>query len=64
MAKRLTNFEKCKKKVKVKIDKGEIKKTFRCTKDGKASKHGKHRCKTSEFAICQRLRKTKKVKRK
>ena len=43
-----SKYDKCLKDVRHKIKKGKISKTYKC---------GKEICKTSEFAICSRLKK-------
>lgn len=55
-----TSYDNCIKEVNRKIKTVKIKKTFKCTKEGKKSNRGSKRCKTSAYAICSKLRKNAK----
>ena len=46
-------LDDCVREVKKKIKKGDIKKTYKCDAKGNPNQRGKHRCKTSAWAICK-----------
>lgn len=49
-------YDRCVAKVKKKIAKAKIGKTYKCDINGKPNPRGKKRCKTSAYAICSKLR--------
>jgi len=46
-------LDKCVKSVNKKIKQSKIGKTYKCDSKGNPNKKGKHRCKTSSWAICK-----------
>lgn len=49
-------YDSCIKKVKSKIKRAKIGKTYKCDSKGNPNPRGKKRCKTSAYKICSYLR--------
>ncbi|MCX6748687.1 MAG: hypothetical protein NT076_03710 [Candidatus Pacearchaeota archaeon] len=46
-------LDKCVREVEKKISKAKKGKTYKCDSEGNPNPRGKHKCKTSAWAICQ-----------
>ncbi len=46
-------LDRCVKRVKAQIKKSKIGKTYKCDAQGRPNPRGRHRCKTSAWAICR-----------
>jgi len=49
-------FDNCINAVNNKINKGKIKKTFRCDSKGNPNTKGKKKCKTNPYKICSKFK--------
>ncbi len=49
-------YDKCLKDVRKKLKSKDMNKTYKCDSKGKPNKRGRHRCKTSPYKICSRLK--------